>query len=291
MAQRLFKIITDSSCDMPKAYYESNGVEVLQLGFFLDNVAYGGEDGEYMEESVFYEKLRNGAMPSTYQISSAIAKEHIEKHVKNGDNVFVLTFSSGLSGTSSSFRVAAKEVMEENPGSRVVVVDSLCASMGEGLLLDYLVKKADKGATLEQTEKYIEELKLHICHLFTVDDLNHLKRGGRISATTALVGSMLKIKPVLHVDNEGHLVNISKAMGRKKAIRALVEKMEAEADITEEDPIFISHGDCLNEAEYLASLVKELWPNNNITINCIGAVIGSHSGCGTLALFYKGKNR
>ena len=187
--------------------------------------------------------------------------------------------------------VAARDLQEKYPKRKIVVVDSLCASMGQGLLLDYIVKKADSGATIEETKEYAENLKLTICHNFTVDNLFHLKRGGRISTTLAIVGTILKIKPVLHVDDNGKLVNLSKAMGRKKAILALVEMMEKTQTLEKDDPIFISHGDCIEDVEYLKSLLKERFSGHEIVVGYVGPVIGSHSGAGTLALFYKGSHR
>lgn len=292
MAQRLFKIITDSSSDMPEEYYKEHDVEVLKLGFFLDGVTYSGEDGSDMDVKEFYAKLRGGAMPTTYQVSSETAKSHIEAYLKKGEDVLVVAFSSGLSGTASSFIVAARELKEKYPERKIFVTDTLAASMGEGLLLDYVIKKADSGAGIEETFKYAEDLKLHICHFFTVDNLFHLKRGGRVSAATAVVGTLLNIKPVLHVDDEGHLININKAVGRKKSIRALVDYMEEVQCMSDDDPVFISHGDCIDDAEFLAGLVRERFgQDRRIMIYYVGNVIGSHSGAGTLALFFKGTKR
>ena len=287
--KRKFKIITDSACDMPESYYAEHGVECVPLGFTMDNVNYEGECGEKIAPKDFYQRLVNGAMPTTYQITAEQARTHIEPYVKAGEDVLVVAFSSGLSGTAGSFIVAARELLKEYPERKIAVVDSLCASMGEGLLLDYVIKKADEGASLQETAEYAESIKLHIRHFFTVDSLFHLKRGGRVSATTAIIGSVLKIKPVLHVDNEGKLVSIGKCIGRKKALRAVVEKLLEECD--EGEPIFISHGDCLDEVEYVKKMILEQAPDAEITINYIGPVIGTHSGQGTIALFNKGKNR
>jgi len=292
MSKRLFTIITDSSCDMPESYVKENGVEVLNLGFFLDGVTYGGSDNPMMPVQDFYSKLRDGAMPTTYQVSAETAKMAMEEHLKKEQDVLAIVFSSGLSGTASSFMVAARELKNIYPERKIVVVDTLAASMGQGLLLDYVIRKADQGATIEETAAYAEAIKLHIAHAFTVDNLFHLKRGGRVSAATAVVGSILKIKPVLHVDDEGHLTSVGKAVGRKKSIRALVDMMDNNAILKEDDPVFISHGDCIEDAEYLASLVREKYgANRRILINYVGPVIGSHSGVGTLALFFMAKKR
>lgn len=291
MKERKFTIVTDSACDMPKAYYAENGVDVVPLGFTMDNVNYGGESGEQIEEKDFYAKLRSGSMPTTYQVTAEQAREHIEPLLKAGNDVLVLTFSSGLSGTSGSFVVACRDLAAEYPDRKIRVVDTLCASMGQGLLLDYAVRKADESASLDEVADYADGLKLKICHHFTVDNLFHLKRGGRVSGATAIIGSVLKIKPLLHVDNEGKLKSVGKAMGRKKALSKLVENMFAAADMTENDPIFISHGDCIDEVEEVKAMIVKKFPNNPITVHYIGSVIGTHAGCGTIALFHKGKHR
>jgi DegV family protein with EDD domain len=291
MAKRKFQIITDTGCDMPENYYKEHGVLVARLGFTMNNVNYEGVDGERIDVKEFYGKLRDGAMPTTYQITGETAATYIEDSFRAGNDVLVLTFSSGLSGTAGSFQLAARGLSKQYKNRKVIVVDSLCASMGQGLLLDYIIKKADEGASLEETAQYAEDLKLHICHQFTVDNLFHLKRGGRVSSATAIVGTILKIKPVLHVDDAGHLVAVVKAMGRKKALHTLVERMLAAKDITEQDPIFISHGDCIEDVEYVKSLLQEHFPKNPVFVHYIGPVIGTHSGAGTVALFHKGTHR
>lgn len=291
MENRAFAIVTDSCCDMEESYYKANGIDYVKLGFTMNNVNYGGEDGEKIGLKEFYDKMRNGAMPTTYQVTGESAKEHIETHLQKGKDVLVLTFSSGLSGTNGSFVVASRALSEAYPDRKIFVVDSLCACMGQGLLLDYLVKKANEGATIEETRDYIEGIKLKMCHHFTVDNLFHLKRGGRVSGVTAIVGSLLKIKPVMHVNDEGKLIVVGKSMGRKKAIATLVENMMKTQEVGENDPVYIAHGDCIEDAEYLKKLVLEKLPHAQVTIGYIGAVIGAHAGDGTLALFNIGKNR
>lgn len=291
MKNRLFAIVTDSASDLPEEYFREHDVECIHLGFFMDEVNYEGEDGKKIGEKEFYARLRAGAMPSTYQVTAEAAKPHFEKFLKEGRDVLVVAFSSGLSGTEGSYRMAAKELKEQYPDRTVAVVDSLCASMGEGLFVDYVIRKADSGATLEETVTYAEGLKLNICHYFTVDNLFHLKRGGRVSAATAVVGSMLNIKPVLHVDDAGHLVAVSKSMGRKKSVLALLKYMGELQTLEDGDPIFVSHGDCIEDVNFLVAMLKEKYPGHEIMINYIGPVIGAHSGAGTLALFFKGRNR
>ena len=288
---RKFVIITDSASDLPEEYYKEHNVECIPLGFMMDGVTYGGEDGASMDVKAFYATLRGGSMPTTFQITPEQAKKHMEKFVKEGKDVLALAFSSGLSGTANSYFMAARELTEEYPERKIYVVDTLCASLGEGLFVDYVVQKADTGATIDETRRYAEELKQHICHYFTVDNLFHLKRGGRVSAATAVIGSMLKIKPVLHVDHEGHLIPVGKAMGRKKSISALVDYMKELQILEKGDPIYISHGDCEEDVNYLIALLRECFGERKIFVNCIGSVIGTHSGAGTLALFFRGKHR
>lgn len=291
MKKRQFTIVTDSACDMPKEYYTEHEVVCVPLGFMLNNINYEGESGNAMDPKEFYAQLRGGAMPTTYQVTAEQAKLYIEPLLQKGEDVLIVTFSSGLSGTSGSFSIAARDLKEEYPDRKIFVVDSLCASMGQGLFLDYILKKADADISIEDMAEYAEGLKMHICHQFTVDDLFHLKRGGRVSATSALLGSVLKIKPVMHVDNEGKLVVIGKSMGRKKALHTIVDNLLATAEIGENDPIFISHGDCMDDVELVKKYIYERYPNVQIVVNYVGAVIGTHSGAGTVAIFAKGKDR
>lgn len=291
MQNRKFDIITDSSCDMPAQYLQEREIVCVKLGFTMNNVNYEGDGGERITEREFYQKLREGAMPTTYQVTGETAKGYMEKSLQKGRDVLVIAFSSGLSGTAGSFVVAARELKKAYPERKIFVVDSLCASMGQGLLLDYVVKKAESGCAIEETAQYAEDIKLKICHQFTVDNLFHLKRGGRVSGATALVGSILKIKPIMHVDDNGKLVAVGKVIGRKKALHSLVERLFEFADMSENDPVFISHGDCIDDVNYVIGLIRGRLPNVEILVNYVGAVIGTHSGCGTLAVFHKGKKR
>lgn len=286
--KREFAIVCDSAADLPKAYFTKNGVEYVPLGFTMNNVNYFGEDGENISTDEFYRTLRAGAMPTTYQVTSEQAKTHIEKYLKKGLDVLVLTFSSALSGTAGSFFVAARELQEKYPDRKVFVVDSLCASLGEGLFLDYVVKKADTGCSIDETYEYAEKLKGKICHNFTVDNLFHLKRGGRVSSMTAIIGSILKIKPVMQVSNEGKLIVIGKELGRRKSLAQIFENMIKKIDEKDGGPIIIGHADSKEDAEKIKGWIQERYPNREVWIEQIGAVIGSHSGAGTIALFFKG---
>ena len=291
MTKRKFQIVTDSACDMQQEYLKEHEIECIRLGFNMDNVNYEGESGEPITCEAFYAKLREGSMPTTYQVTGETAKTHIEPYLENGKDVLIIAFSSALSGTAGSFAVAARELSKKYPKRKIAVVDSLCASMGEGLFLDYVVKKADTGASLEETQKYAEELKGSIAHFFTVNDLFHLKRGGRVSTTTALIGSILKIKPIMHVDDGGHLTVIGKSVGRKKSLHTIVERFFEVADIGKDDPIFISHGDCMEDVEYVMGFIRAKYPDTEIRVGYVGSVIGAHAGPGVLAIFSKAKKR
>ena len=288
---RQFAIITDTASDLPANYYAEHDVYAVRLGFTMDGVTYEGEDGEELDVKEFYARLRSGSQPTTFQATPAQIARCMEQVAAEGKDILGIAFSSGLSGTYESYLAAARTVWEKYPSVKIEVVDSLCASLGQGLFVDYIVKKADSGATLAETAAYAESIRPHICHIFTVEDLFHLKRGGRVSMGTAIVGTLLNIKPVLHVDDEGHLIPIGKSMGRKKSISALVDKMSELQTMTESDPIFISHGDCPKDVAYLISLVKQRFGEREIFVNEIGSVIGTHSGAGTLAIFFMGSHR
>ena len=291
MSNKKFVIVTDSGCDMPTEFYKKNEIEVIKLGFTMDNINYEGDCGEQIDEKTFYNKLREGRMPTTYQITAEMVKNRLQPLLKEGNDVLVVAFSSGLSGTADSFALCAKELQKAYPKRKICVVDSLCASMGEGLLLHYAIQKAETGASVEETAVYLEKIKKQICHYFTVDNLFHLKRGGRVSSATAFIGTLLKIKPIMRVDDHGKLEVIGKSVGRKKALSIVVSYLFDGWNGEEKDPVFISHGDCLEDAEFVKSMILQRFPKTKITINYIGPVIGSHSGCGTLAIFFKGEKR
>ena len=286
-----YVITTDNNSDLPEKYLKDHGVGCMYLSYSMDGKNY--THGNFLPEHEFYEAMRNGSMPTTAQVNPENAKALLEPYLKEGKDILHIAFSSGLSGTYNSSRIAAEELMEEYPDRRIIVVDSLSASLGQGLLVWLAQQKKELGQTLEDVADWAEKNKLKMVHLFTVDDLNHLYRGGRVSRTTAIVGSMLNIKPVLHVDNEGKLTAIGKVRGRKKALQELVKLMDEKigsfgADC---DTIFISHGDCEQDAQYVAAKVKEKYNIKNIIINQVGATIGAHSGPGTMALFFVGDVR
>ena len=244
-----------------------------------------------MDPHVFYDRLRGGETATTNAVNVAQYTEALEPLLQAGKDVLILAFSSGLSATYNASRLAVEELSAQYPDRRLYTVDTLCASLGQGLLVWYAARQRDRGHSIEEVRDWVEEHKLNLCHQFTVDDLYFLKRGGRISAATAMVGSMLHIKPVLHVDGEGHLINIGKARGRHASLKALVDRMEETAIDPGSLTVFISHGDCLEEAQAVADMVKKRFGVVDVVINYVGPVIGAHSGPGTVALFYMGTDR
>ena len=287
-----FVILTDSSADLPPDLVRQIDVQVLPLSFILaDHTYYNYPDNRDMDPHVFYDRLRGGETATTNAVNVAQYTEALEPLLQAGKDVLILAFSSGLSATYNASRLAVEELSAQYPDRRLYTVDTLCASLGQGLLVWYAARQRDRGHSIEEVRDWVEEHKLNLCHQFTVDDLYFLKRGGRISAATAIVGSMLHIKPVLHVDDEGHLVSIGKARGRQAALKALVDRMEETAIDPGSLTVFISHGDCLEDAQTVADMVKKRFNVQDIYINYVGPVIGAHSGPGTVALFYIGTNR
>ncbi len=278
-----FVILTDSCCDVEEATLRKWGVRAVQLDVLVD----GEESRKNNAVAVkgFYDKLRDGKMARTSAVNIAEFKDFFAALLQEGKDVLYLGFSSGLSTTYQSSEIAASELREEYPDRKILVYDTLCASLGQGMLVYLAVKKQQAGATIEEVYAYVEELRPRLAHWFTVDDLMFLKRGGRVSGAVALVGTMLGIKPVLHMDDEGHLINMSKARGRNAAIAALADKYN-ETVFDREAPVFISHGDCPEDAAILADILKEKYGVEVMMTDYVGPVIGAHSGPGTLALFF-----
>ena len=287
-----YVIVTDSSADLTAGMVEELGVEVLPLSFMVKGQTYRNyPDNREMDPKEFYAMLRAGEMATTAAVNVADYTSVLEPLLEQGKDVLVLAFSSGLSATYQSSVIAVEELRARFPERKIFTVDTLCASLGQGLLVYLAAKKQQAGASIEEVRDWAEGNKLHLCHWFTVDDLHFLKRGGRISAATAVVGSMLHIKPVLHVDDEGHLINMGKARGRGASLTALVDHMEETAIDPASQVVFISHGDCLADAEKVAGDVKKRFGVKEVVINHVGPVIGAHSGPGTLALFFLGSRR
>ena len=284
-----YRIVTDNCCDFSTAMYEELDLAVVPLVVRFQNK----EVSQYSEKWLkkMYAGMREGEVATTSAVNPQGWEEVIESVLAEGKDALVLTFSSGLSTTYQSAVIAATELAEKYPDRKIRVVDTLCASLGQGLLVWYACKKRDEGMGFEELGDWCESNKLNLCHWFTVDDLMFLKRGGRVSAATALVGTMLQIKPVLHVDDEGHLINVAKARGRKAAIEALAKKVGETGLPGENDTVFISHGDCIDDVKILEAILKEKYGIKNVFTYYVGAVIGSHSGPGTLALFFMGNKR
>lgn len=287
-----FIIMTDTTADLPEDYIKAHDLAVISLPYTIEGKTYTRENS--LPEKEFYAMMRNGSLPTTSQANPQELATFFTNLIEStGKDILYIAFSSGLSGTYNSARIAVEEVSETHPEAKVIVVDSLCASTGEGLLVHKAVTLKDAGKSLEETAAWVEENKLHVVHNFTVDDLYHLYRGGRVSKTAAFLGTLASIKPILHVDNEGHLIPLSKTRGRKKSITALADSMEKQIGSWRDknDIVIISHGDCVEDANALAELLKERLGIHNFMINYIGPTIGAHSGPGTLALYYMGDYR
>lgn len=283
-------IFTDSSCDIPQSTLNEWGVKSLNLTFhFTDSEQeYTNSD---IPEKEFYDHMRAGRIAKTSAVNVETFREAFEATLKEGKDLIYIGFSGGLSNTANAGQLAANALLESYPDRKIFAIDSLCASAGQGLLVRLALNKKESGTSIDELAAWLEENKLHLCHEFTVDDLVYLKRGGRISPTVALIGSMLAIKPVMHMDNEGHLVKVSQARGRKAALKALVDKYSANALDPENGLIYICHGDCMDDAQRVADMIQARHNNNVDMFVYTGPVIGAHSGPGTLALFYLGKER
>ena len=286
-----FVLSTEATCDMAPDYYLQNQINLLGMTYTINGKEYEEASEGSLSSEEFYRLVRAGAMPKTAQVSVDRAAQSFEKLVQEGYDILHIAFSSALSGTYQACTIAANDIMEKYPGTVIRVVDSLCASMGQGLLLNYAVGLKKQGLSLHELADKLEADKLHFCHNFTVDDLNHLHRGGRVSKLTAVLGTALGIKPLLHVDNEGRLINVGKTRGRKQSLEWLVDRMAERIGSYQNDVVYISHGDCLEDAKYVAELVKKRFGIKKIVIGNIGPVIGSHSGPGTVALFFLGETR
>ena len=283
-----YQIITDSCCDLTQQQLQALQVSCANL-----TLMYNGENHNNFSDptavKAFYDELRTGTTATTAAVNPDGWAELMKPALDAGRDVLVLAFSSGLSTTYQSAVIAAKELQEIYPDRNIFVVDTLCAALGQGLLVHYACKKRDAGMSIEELAAWVEEHKLNLCHWVTVDDLSHLKRGGRISATTALVGTMLNVKPIIHVDNDGHLINCAKVRGRKAAMDYLVRKFSETC--TDFDTVFIAHGDCPEDAAALEALLREKHEIKNITTGYVGPVIGAHTGPGVLVVFFLGRQR
>ena len=282
-----FAIVTDTAAELLEELSVKLDIHMIPMEFTMSGVSYQHDAGyRQMDAKTFYRRLRDGEMATTSAINPGQYVKYLTPILAGGQDVLLLVFSSGLSSTYQNSLLAAEELRAQFPDRKLYVVDTLAPSGGQALLVYHAALRRQEGASLEETRDWVEENKLHLAHWFTVDDLMFLKRGGRISAATAVMGSMLSIKPVLHVDDAGHLVNVSKARGRRASLRALVDKMEQTAIHPENQTVFIGHGDCLEDAQWVAEEVRRRFGTRSIYIAYTCPIIGTHSGPGTLALFF-----
>ena len=289
---REYKILTDSTTDLSPQLVAQTGVTVLPMTYTIGEKSYRNDPEETdLSSGDFYDMLRGGAMSTTSQINVETFREVAGKMARDGFDVLYVGFSSGLSGTFNSARIAFEDLSAEYPEHKFLAVDSLCASMGEGLLVYHAAQQQKAGRSIEETARWLEENKLHLAHWFTVDDLNHLKRGGRVSGAAAFFGTMLNIKPVLHVDDAGHLIPMEKVRGRKASLQALIDKVAELGIEPSEQVMFICHADCEKESRAVAEELKARYGVKEVYINYIGPVIGSHTGPNTMGLFFVGTKR
>jgi len=287
-----YEIVTDSSADLTDELIQEYGIHIVSLSFRV-----GGEEfpcyvqGQKTDYKQFYDRMRKGEMVDTSLIDMSTCRDIFEGILRRGNDVLYIGFSSALSGSYNAGAMVAESLRGAYPERRIATIDSLSASMGEGLLVYYAAEQRRDGKSMDEVSDWLIENRLHLCHWFTVDDLFHLKRGGRISAATALVGTMLGVKPVLHVDNEGKLVAVGKVRGRRKSLEALVDEMEKTCTNPTEQLVCISHGDCVEDAQHVERLVRERLKVKDVQINYVDPVIGAHSGPGTVALFFMGVQR
>ena len=291
MENRPYIIISDTTGDLPMQYVKDNGLGMMAISYEIDGVEYDGMD-HILTPKEFYEKMRSGSMPKTQQINPDQSGQYFTRMIEQGYDILYIAFSSALSGTYQSALTAREEVLEKHPNARIEIFDSLSASVGEGLLVHKALQQKQKGATLDELLGWLSENVQHLATYFTVDDLFHLHRGGRVSKTAAVVGSMLGIKPVLYVSPEGKLEPVGKVRGRKQSLTALVDYLSRLwLESPENDTVFISHGDAPEDAQFVASLVRERVHPKEILVTDIGPCIGAHSGPGTIALFFYATSR
>ena len=284
-----FAIISDTTCDLPAEYTSENHIDIIPLYYSIDGVVYG--DDKQLEPTEFYSIMRGGSMPTTMASNPDTTEKIYRKHLDNGKDILVIAFSSALSSSYNTYCMVANQLKDEYPDRKIIVVDSLCASMGEGLFVYKAVTLRTHGKSIDETAKWLEENKKHLCQQFTVDNLFHLHRGGRVSKTVAILGTMINVKPVLHVDDEGRLTPLNNVRGRKKSLNALVDNMVKLIDGYDNDMIMIGHGDCESDALYVKEQIEKKTGLKNFMINYICPTIGTHSGPDTIALFFMGEKR
>lgn len=287
-----YVIFTDAASDLPAELIDAHHISVIPMHFEMEGKSYQHyPDGRELGYSKFYEMLRSGEMAKTSQINSSDFWDYFEPVLKSGLDILYIAFSSGLSGTYQSSVIATKELMEKYPEQKVYCVDSRCASAGQGMLVYHAALKKQEGLNIDELNDWVLQNHNHLCHWFTVNDLNHLKRGGRLSAASAIVGTMLSVKPILHVDEEGGLVLREKTRGRRKSLESLVAHMEESCIKPKEQTIFIGHGDSFNDAVILSNMVKQKFAVKDVIISNVGPIIGTHTGPDIIGLFFFGSGK
>ena len=289
---RDYIIVTDATSDIPNEMANELNVKVVPMSFSLGEKNYNHyPDYRELDIKTFYDKQRAGQTSLTTQINVAVYLDFFEEIIKSDKDVLYISFSSALSSTYQSSVLATKELNEKYPDFKIITIDSKAATLGETLLVKLAAQKKSEGMNIEDLSKWVADNHLKVCHYFTVDDLNHLKRGGRMTAMTAFIGTALDIKPILHVNDEGKLIPLDKVRGRKKALKVLFNYLAELSENLEEQTVFIGHGDCIEDARYLESLIKEAYKAKEVIIHPIGPIIGSHTGPGAITLFFLGKHR
>lgn len=288
---RDFCISTDSTASLPESYLKENNIAIHPLHYIIDGVEYGKDIDKELTDKEFYDSIRNGKMPTTSATNPGYIEKVMKEQIAQGYDILHIGFSSGISSSYSNAAMCANQIMEENPDCKIKVVDSLCAESGQALLVYHAVELKKQGKTMDEIVEWIEDNKLSIVHHFTVEDLFHLMRGGRLAKSTAIIGTALSIKPILNMNNEGKLSTIGKARGRKKAIKTLIDSIETNTDGFEVKEVFISHSDVLDEAMSLEAMIKEKYPQAVTMILPISPTVGAHTGVGTLLVSYFGNER
>lgn len=287
-----YEIVTDSSANLTDEIINQYDINIISLVFRVgEKEFYSYIKGENTDIKQFYDMMRKGETITTSLISLELCRETFENILKQGKDLIYIGFSSALSGSYNAGAMIARDLQNEYPERKIYAIDSLSASMGEGLLVYHAAEQKRQGKTIEQVKDWLLNNRLNLCHLFTVDDLFYLKRGGRISATTAIAGTILAIKPIMHVDDKGKLIPFGKARGRRQSLELLVKKMEESCINPAGQMVFISHGDCIEDAQYVENLVRDRLHVKDVIINYVDPVIGAHSGPGTIALFFLGSKR
>lgn len=287
-----FKLMTDTCANLPYEMIEKLDIDICSLLFLSEGKTYYSyKKGEEVDLKQFYDMMRNKQVFTTSQINPEDFKEFFGKYLEKGIDILYLCFSSGLSGMYQSACIAREDLVREYPERKIIIVDTLCAALGQGLIVRYAADMRDEGKSIEQVAKWVEDNKLRMCHWFTVDDLIYLHRGGRVSASAAIIGTIIGVKPIMNMDNDGKLAVVDKVRGRKQSIKRLISEMERNIKDPDGQIAAISHGDCPEEAEYIKSVISEKFNLKEVIVNCLDPVIGSHAGPGTLALFFLGNHR